>query len=75
MNPAGRVARVGEPARFGDLVGVAIEPGQLMARVVGHIHGEKGPWSVLLRKFEPGDERWPSGAYYRSAFLVPWVPS
>jgi hypothetical protein len=71
--PEGRIVGVGDTAEIGDLVGMAMEPDYLYARVVGFRTAADPAMRAVLRRFRPDDGRWPTGGYVSTWCLIPWT--
>jgi hypothetical protein len=65
--------RPGDPVALGDIVGHPMEPFERWGRVVGIRKDDCKPiHRTIIRLFVNAQERWPSGEYLTSAFLVAW---
>lgn len=61
----------GDQARIGDVISSGIEPGERYARIVG-FRKNTDRFRVIIRVFQPGDGRFPTGHYRTTGLPSPW---
>jgi hypothetical protein len=67
------VKRAGDTPALGDILGHPQEPYERWARIVGFRKDDCKPiHQVIIRLFANPNERWPSGEYRTTGFLIPW---